>query len=78
MKDATTTTKHDPDPDSTRRHLEAARSGVNAAIEHVKSACRNADVDESLGDLTLTMMRSIRDEIEAELAEQIADQEVRG
>ncbi len=55
-----------PDPDSTAAYLALAVEDIERAIEHVKAACRDARVDESLGEFTLDALRGIRDEIEAE------------
>ena len=55
-----------PDPDSTAAYLALAVEDIERAIAHLSAACRDARVDESLGEFTLDALRGIRDEIEAE------------
>ena len=55
-----------PDPDSTLAYLALAAEDIQHAIDHLKAACRDGGVDESLGEFTLDALRGIRDAVEAE------------
>ena len=56
-----------PDPDSTAAYLALAVEHLDATIRNLSAACRDARVDESLGEFTLDALRGIRDEIAAEV-----------
>lgn len=56
-----------PDPDSTAAYLAFTLEHLDATIRTLSAACRDARVDESLGEFTLDALRGIRDEIAAEV-----------
>ncbi len=56
-----------PDPESTACYLALSIEDCDRLIAHLSAACRDARVDESLGEFTLDALRGIRAEIAAEL-----------
>ena len=54
-------------PDDTPAYLAMAVEDIERAIAHLSAACRDARVDESLGEFTLDALRGIRAEIAAEV-----------
>lgn len=56
-----------PDRDSTLAYLAFTLEHLDATIRNLSAACRDARVDESLGEFTLDALRGIRAEIAAEV-----------
>ena len=56
-----------PDPDSTLAYLALSIEALDDVIRNLSAACRDARVDESLGEFTLDALRGIRAEIAAEV-----------
>ena len=56
-----------PDPDSTLAYLALSIEGLDDVIRNLSAACRDALVDETLGEFTLDALRGIRAEIAAEV-----------